>query len=769
MTTRFYAALVTLLLSITPLVLLAQCEDNFFLGADFSSLNQVEDAGAVFRLDGQSIDPLQLFADKGCQISRVRLWHNPNWLNACGQMNSYGNLEEVIAIFTRAKAQGMDLMLDIQYSDRSVDVDYQRLPEAWLGISNLDVLKDSVYNYTYAVLMQLGELDLFPKYVQIGHEINNGFCDETDTTTGFNWARSGALLNEASRATRNAGYHLSKNIKIVLHIDEPENVDGWMEQALQNEVTNFDIIGFSYFPQWSSQSIAETGAIIRKLKYKFRRDVMVLETGFPWTNNWADDLDNMLDNASAQHDFFSISPTGQQQFLQTLTQTVVANGGIGVLYWEPIWISTDACNDLGQGSPYENATLFNFFMNNEATAGIDFFNYAYDYPVEVTFKVNMNEVNIDKGVFLNSSFTGDTWQFQPMEYEGNYTFTYKTCLMPGENHDYAFYNGQFWDPQEKETIPDGCATGQGNLRNFQVGADALTLAYNFASCSFTSAPCSSLPSVWNAADIGIVSSAGNACYDPAEEKFTIGGFGMRMGQERDDYHFVWQEVSGDVGITARVDELTNTNGKAFAGLMIRSSQEWDATYAMALFEPWGATALQARFQEGSNFSIWTGIQIPPEVKWMHLHRYENKFIAFHSEDGQHWTPTDSIIFNMPDTVMIGMAVHSHVFGRTNVSEFSNVEVSNDSLRLSPITSQHEAGLSGINSRLFPNPAQNYFQLEVPTTGLQGRLYDVHGRLLKQFDINDDIYRISCLDLPSGVYFIKLSDGIREETHRLLKE
>ena len=612
--------------------------------------------------------------------------------------------------------------------------------------------------------MQLGTLGLFPEYIQIGNKINNGFCEEADNTSGFNWSRSGPLLNEASRAARNAGYHLQKDLKIVYHIDEPEFVNDWFEAALQNEVTNFDIIGFSYFPQWSSKNIAETGTIIRQLKYKFRRDVMVLETGYPWTNNWADNQTNILGSASNQHDFFSISQQGQKQFLESLTQTVIASGGVGLLYWEPTWLSTNACTDQGQGSPYENAALFNFFSNNEATPAIDFFNTAYDYPVKVHFIVILDGHNIEGGVFVSGSFTGAAWQFQLMQYEGNYTFSYSTCLMPGESHDYAFFSGQHWSPDEKEVIPNPCASGLGNNRHFVVGNQALNLAYNYGACNFTSEACGNLPSGWTGEDIGIVFSKGKACYDSGT--FTVGGAGMNMGEGRDDYYFVWQQESGDVGITARISSLTNNNGKAFAGLMMRSSLEWDATYAMALFEPWGATALQARFQEGNPFSIWTGTQIPPEVKWLHLHRYDNKFVAYHSSDGQFWTPTDSIEFNMPDTVYIGLAVHSHVFGRTNVAEFEQVEIGNEPVIL---TDEDEVNIPEETVRIFPNPASDYFHITSDETGKLVQLFDVRGQLLRQFVMQSTVHREDCRNLPSGLYLIKINDGSLEEIQKIVKQ
>jgi glycosyl hydrolase family 53 len=46
--------------------------------------------------------------------------------------------------------------------------------------------------------------------------------------------------------------------------------------------------------------------------------------------------------------------------MRDLTTAVVANGGLGTVYWEPAWLSTDCRTKWGQGSHWENATLFDF-------------------------------------------------------------------------------------------------------------------------------------------------------------------------------------------------------------------------------------------------------------------------------------------------------------------------------------------------------------------------------------------------------------------------
>ena len=59
--------------------------------------------------------------------------------------------------------------------------------------------------------------------------------------------------------------------------------------------------------------------------------------------------------------------TGKQlNFLLELTSELKRSGGLGLIYWEPAWVST-LCN-----SAWENVTLFDF--DGLPTLGMQFFN-----------------------------------------------------------------------------------------------------------------------------------------------------------------------------------------------------------------------------------------------------------------------------------------------------------------------------------------------------------------------------------------------------------
>ena len=69
---------------------------------------------------------------------------------------------------------------------------------------------------------------------------------------------------------------------------------------------------------------------------------------------------------------FAVSPQGQYNYLKSLEEKIEEGGGEGLIYWEPAWVSTPCFTRWGQGSHWDNATLFDHEYN--ATKGIQFFN-----------------------------------------------------------------------------------------------------------------------------------------------------------------------------------------------------------------------------------------------------------------------------------------------------------------------------------------------------------------------------------------------------------
>ena len=66
--------------------------------------------------------------------------------------------------------------------------------------------------------------------------------------------------------------------------------------------------------------------------------------------------------------------------------------------------------------------------------------------------------------------------------------------------------------------------------------------------------------------------------------------------------------------------------------------------------------------------------------------------------------------------------------------------------------------------VYPNPASESLTIKLPdsyeaktTTGF---LYDATGRLLRSFAIYGGYHELNTMDLPSGIYILKVTDGKR---------
>ena len=96
---------------------------------------------------------------------------------------------------------------------------------------------------------------------------------------------------------------------------------------------------------------------------------MIVETGYPWTSGWDDNASNII--STAHPSYSPLSPAQQKRWLTDLSTEVLASGGIGLIYWEPAWVSTNCSSQWAQGSHYENATFFDFQDNLQPDGGIE--------------------------------------------------------------------------------------------------------------------------------------------------------------------------------------------------------------------------------------------------------------------------------------------------------------------------------------------------------------------------------------------------------------
>jgi len=362
--------------------------DTFYFGADLSYVNQILNHGGVYKDQGETRSPYRIFKDHGTTLARFRLWHDPVWTKdvyGASGTQLYNDLADVEKSIRLAKEQGMAVELDFHYSDVWADPGKQEIPKAWTGITDLSVLKDSVYQYTFKTLQYLNSKGLMPEMVQIGNEINCGMFF-TNAPASFpianscngDWQKLGEILNSAILAVREVAATSSIKTKILLHVADPKNVDWWFSNiTTTGKVHDFDIIGFSYYPIWhTTVSIDKLSDNISAFKSKFDKDVMILETAYPWIATGNDSYNNAF-GAQAPVAGYPYSVTGQLNIMKAITQEIIDGNGSGIIYWEPAWITSSMKDLWGTGSSWENATFFDF--NGNVIQGMDFMKHVYQY------------------------------------------------------------------------------------------------------------------------------------------------------------------------------------------------------------------------------------------------------------------------------------------------------------------------------------------------------------------------------------------------------
>jgi RHS repeat-associated protein len=214
------------------------------------------------------------------------------------------------------------------------------------------------------------------------------------------------------------------------------------------------------------------------------------------------------------------------------------------------------------------------------------------------------------------------------------------------------------------TIPTGATTGP-----IVVAVGAARNSSNPVEFEVTTQP---LPPPWLNQDIGVVGLTGSATY--ADGAFTINAAGTSIGGTADTFHFVYQMLSGDGTIVARV--VSSPTAFNEAGAMIRETLNPGATEAFITFTPNTAEMLY-RATTGASVSTQTvTFTEPAHPYWTKITRSGNSFTGYISIDGINWTQIGtSQTITMATNVYIGLAATSNSATTLGTFTFDNVSIS----------------------------------------------------------------------------------------------
>lgn len=289
----------SILLSFAP----ASTAEPFARGADVSWISQMEASGYVWHNDnGIQQDVLQILKDHDIDALRLRVWVNPS--------GGWNGQNDVVNKAVRAKKLGFRIMIDFHYSDSWADPGKQTKPAAWLNHS-FDQLRNDVYRHTYEVMSALAANGIFPEWVQVGNETNDGMLWE-DGRASTHMRNYALLVNSGYDAVK----AVSSGSKVIVHVSNAHDNDlfRWNIGGLIDNGARFDVIGMSLYPVPDNWRTFATQALstMNDMRSRFGKEVIVSEVGMSW------------DAAAAC-----------RSFLQDIISKTQSAGGLGVFYWEP--------------------------------------------------------------------------------------------------------------------------------------------------------------------------------------------------------------------------------------------------------------------------------------------------------------------------------------------------------------------------------------------------------------------------------------------------
>ena len=291
---------------------------EYAMGADLSFLKSAEDGGFEFKENGESKPGLEIFRDHGYNWIRLRLFHTPTQLP--------NDLPYTIALAKAAKDMGYKFLLDYHYSDTWADPGKQYLPKAWENLT-IEVLVDSVFEYTKATMSAFREAGAFPDMVQVGNEISNGMLWPLGKLPD-NW-NNFAALEQAGINGVHASCGNNPCPQIMVHIDkggDREFTRRWFDKFHTYGIA-YDVMGQSYYPWWHG-TLLDLRDCLHFMAQAYDKDIIVVEAAYNKEPR------EYKDRPAP----FEESPEGQREYWKSVHETVLAvpyGKGKGVFWWEP--------------------------------------------------------------------------------------------------------------------------------------------------------------------------------------------------------------------------------------------------------------------------------------------------------------------------------------------------------------------------------------------------------------------------------------------------
>ncbi len=179
------------------------------------------------------------------------------------------------------------------------------------------------------------------------------------------------------------------------------------------------------------------------------------------------------------------------------------------------------------------------------------------------------------------------------------------------------------------------------------------------------------PLPWLTSDIGTTGLAGSAEFFGGAH--TVKGAGT-FGGTSDGFRYVYQNLTSDGSIIARVNTLQNTGTSSRVGVVMRDSLVANARMAALTVSGSGSWRWERRTTAGGSVTATSSSSGTAPNLWVRLVRSGNSITASRSTNGTSWTTISSVTVAMASNCYVGLAVASGSTGTLNTSVMDNVTV-----------------------------------------------------------------------------------------------
>jgi regulation of enolase protein 1 (concanavalin A-like superfamily) len=166
---------------------------------------------------------------------------------------------------------------------------------------------------------------------------------------------------------------------------------------------------------------------------------------------------------------------------------------------------------------------------------------------------------------------------------------------------------------------------------------------------------------------------GKAKYDRKRDAYTVTGSGANIWGNADAFQFVYEQVSGDVTLTTKLNWVgQGKEAHRKAGLMLRQSLTPDSAYADVMVHGDGLTSLQYREATGDATKEMRSELKGPSI--VRIERHGDQITMAVGETLEDLKTTGPITLHLQDPLYLGLAVCSHNAEVSETAIFKGVKI-----------------------------------------------------------------------------------------------